>query len=72
MRRRDGNKRRRVERQDEAKARQASYDALTITQKIVRAKTRLDLPKRTSRELVRLYRHLDAEGIEPIGGVRLA
>ena len=62
MRQRDRNKRRRVERQDEAAARQATYDALEPADKVLRAMTRGG----SIRELARLAENGD------LGGVRLA
>jgi len=64
MRRRDGNRKRRIERQDEAAARQLRYDALTPDEKVIQASLR---PGNSLREL----RRFDLEA-EPIGGVRLA
>ena len=65
MRRRDGNKRRRVERQEQAVERQASYDALDLKDRIARAQARGG-----RRELARFF----GPDLEPeaIGGVRLA
>lgn len=70
MRRRDGNKRRRVERQDEAAARQVAYDGLTLTQRIVIARTARKPGSLPGRELTRLYTKLDAGA--SIAAVRLA
>ena len=63
MRQRFRNKRRRVERQEEAAERQARYDALSYAEKIERTNTR---PGISEREHLRL---IDGE---PISGVRLA
>lgn len=63
MRRRDGNKRRRVERQEQAAARQATYDALSLAEKIDRTNTRPGISERE---------HLRLTDGEPVGGVRLA
>lgn len=67
MRQRFRNKKRRIERQEEATARQATYDALSLVQKIERARA-----GGGKRELERLFgSDLDID-LAPIGGVRLA
>jgi len=66
MRRREQNKRRRIERQEEATARQATYDAMSIAAKVALTVNR---PGGSHREFARLFPHI---GAESIGAVRLA
>ena len=68
MRRRDGDKKRRVERQEQAVERRARYDALTNEQRIARIVGR---PGWSEREAARLGATINFDG-ESIGGVRLA
>ena len=66
MRQRFRNKKRRIERQEEATERQARYDAMSPDDKVYLAASR---PGFSLRQMQRF----DAEGLAlPIGGVRLA
>jgi hypothetical protein len=65
MRERDRNKKRRIERQEEATARQATYDAMTTVQ-------RFNRPGIGAREYDRLLAILNADTNAAIGAVRLA
>ena len=67
MRLRDRNKRRRVERQDEATARQATYDGMTTVEKFNRPGLR------PGREFDRLLATLNADTeARSVGAMRLA
>lgn len=68
MRRRDGNKPRRIERQEQAKARQATYDALSTEAKLVLASGRGT--RQWNRLSDRYEAELEAKG--KVGAVRLA
>lgn len=68
MRRRDGNKKRRVERQEQAVERQATYDAMSLGARLARAESRSGAGM--TRELAWLYARLPHG--ESIGAVRLA
>lgn len=66
MRQRDRNKKRRVERQEQATARQATYDAMTTVEKFNRPGLR------PGREFDRLLGILNADTEASVGAVRLA
>ena len=63
MRQRDRNKRRRIERQEEAAERQTTYNALSYAEKIELTNTRPGISRREHERLI--------DG-KPIGAVRLA
>lgn len=66
MRRRDANRPRRVERQEQATARQATYDAMTTVEKFNRPGLR------PGREFDRLLATLNEDTERAIGATRLA